>query len=75
MQKKLKIMASSIDKINRLVDKYSLSDTVKEAIIEISKDAYITGSNNASKALKEHQQEVNRIVKLELEKIIKEWLT
>ena len=75
MQKKLRNMASSIDKINALTEKYGLSETVKEAIIEISKDAYITGSNNASKALIEHQGGVKRIVKYELEKIIKEWLS
>jgi hypothetical protein len=68
-------MATSIDKINALTEKYGLSNTVKEAIIEISKDAYITGSNNTSKALKEHQEGVNRIVKLQLEKVIKEWLS
>jgi len=68
-------MASSIDKINALTEKYGLSETVKLAIIEISKEAYITGSNDASKAFKEHSEGVNRIIKLELEKIIKEWLT
>jgi hypothetical protein len=65
---------TSIDKINALVDKYSLSETVKEAIIAISKEAYITGSNDASKALKQHHEGVNRIVKSELEKLINEWL-
>jgi len=67
-------MASSIDKINAITEKYGLSNTVKEAIIEISKDAYIQGSNNASKALKQHQEGVNRIVKSELNKLINEWL-
>jgi len=68
-------MASSIDKINALTEKYGLSETVKLAIIEISKEAYVTGSNDAGKAFKEHSEGVNRIIKLELEKIIKEWLT
>jgi hypothetical protein len=67
-------MASSIDKINALTEKYGLSNTVKEAIIEISKDAYIQGSNDASREFKEHQSGVNRIVKYEIEKLIKEWL-
>jgi hypothetical protein len=65
---------TNIDKINDLVDKYSLSDTVKQAIIEISKEAYIQGSNDASREFKEHQSGVNRIVKYEIEKLIKEWL-
>jgi len=67
-------MANSIDKINALVDKYSLSETVKEEIRKISKDAYIQGSNDASREFKEHQSGVNRIVKYEIEKLIKEWL-
>ncbi len=67
-------MASSIEKINALTEKYGLSETVKEAIIEISKEAYIKGSHDASRAFKEHQDGVNRIVKLELEKVIKECL-
>ena len=65
---------TSIDKINALVDKYSLSETVKEEIRKISSDAYIQGSNDASRAVKEHYEGVNRIVKYELEKVIKEWL-
>ena len=65
---------TSIDRINALVDKYSLSETVKEEIRKISSDAYIQGSNDASRAVKEHYEGVNRIVKYELEKVIKEWL-
>ncbi len=44
-------MTSEIDKINALVDKYSLSETIKQAIIQISKDAYIKGSNDCFKNL------------------------
>jgi hypothetical protein len=47
-------MATSKEKINALTEKYGLSNTVKEAIIEISKEAYITGSNDCFKQLKEH---------------------
>ncbi len=68
-------MATSIDKINALVDKYSLSETVKEEIRKISSDAYIQGSNDASKALKQHHEGVNRIVKSELQKLVEKWLS
>lgn len=53
MQKKLRDMASSIEKIEALAEKYNLSYTVKEAIIQISKDAYIQGHNDCYKQLKE----------------------
>ena len=66
---------TSIEKINILVDKFSLSETVKNAIIEISKEAYITGSNDASKAMIQHQEGVNVIVKSEVYKVFNEWLT
>ncbi len=66
---------TSIDKINALTEKYGLSNTVKEAIIEISKDAYIKGSNDASEAVKEHYEGVNRIVKSELNKLVEKWLS
>ena len=68
-------MANSIEKINALTEKYGLSETVKQAIINISKEAYITGSNDASKAMKQHQEGVNEIVKSEVNKILNEWLT
>lgn len=52
MQKKLRNMASSIEKIEALAEKYNLSHTVKQAIIQISKDAYIQGHNDCHKQLK-----------------------
>ena len=66
---------TSIEKINALTEKYGLSETVKEAIIQISKDAYIKGSNDATQALKQHQEGVNRIVKSELNKLVEKWLS
>ena len=68
-------MANSIEKINALVDKYSLSETVKQEIRKISSDAYIQGSNDTSKALKEHHEGVNRIIKSELNKLVEKWLS
>jgi hypothetical protein len=68
-------MANSLDKINALAYKFHLSETVKEAIIEISKEAYIQGSNSASKVLKAHQDTVKQTVKSELNKILEKWLT
>ena len=65
---------TSIEKINILVDKFSLSETVKNAIINISKEAYITGSNDASYAMMQHQEGVNGIVKSKVNKILDEWL-
>ncbi len=47
-------MASSIDKINALTEKYGLSETVKEAIRKISSDAYIQGHNDCFNQLKEY---------------------
>ncbi len=47
-------MASSIEKINALVDKYNLSNTVKEAIIEISKDAYVNGVHSVVNQIVKH---------------------
>lgn len=40
MQKKLRNMASSIEQINDLVEKYGLSETVKQEIVNIVNDAY-----------------------------------
>ena len=43
MQKKLRNMASSIDQINALVEKYGLSETVKQEIVKIAKQAFNNG--------------------------------
>lgn len=40
MQKKLRNMASSIEQINALVERFGLSETVKQEIVKIVEDAY-----------------------------------
>ena len=47
-------MASSIDKINALTEKYGLSETVKLAIIEISKEAYCSGVHSVVNQIVKH---------------------
>ncbi len=51
---------TSIDKINALVDKYSLSETVKQAIIQISKDAYVTGHTDCFNQINEVNNRLNK---------------
>lgn len=46
-------MASSIEKIEALAEKYNLSHTIKEAIRKISSESYIQGHNDCYKQLKE----------------------
>lgn len=46
MQKKLRNMASSIEQINDLVEKYGLSETVKQEIVNIVNDAYEKGRDD-----------------------------
>lgn len=68
-------MASSIDKINALVDKYSLSETVKQECIKISKESYTLGSNNAFNALRTQNNQNNKIFKEQLQKLVEKWLS
>ena len=55
MQKK-----TSIEKINELVEKYNISETIKQAIIQISKDAYITGHTDCFNQIKDVNNLINK---------------
>ena len=56
MQKKLRNMASSTEQINALVEKFGLSETVKQEIIKITEIAYNEGHHNCFATILEHLQ-------------------